>query len=178
MASKYAVRYNGVDGSMTKRFSKLADVQEYVKARWQGADYIDSTNSFHTDYARYTLSGCTLADLGHRGPAGTDDWYEWTWLDSANPSAAVNFPGQTIESVCKSGKYAVIYHHVRYDWNTDALLGESLTLHSVHSTLAEAEETAAGLASDDDNYYSVRGPEYYAPRDPKFDTIGPDEVPF
>jgi hypothetical protein len=57
-------------------------VQDYVKGRWQGADYIDGTHEFHGDYGRFELTGCSLADLGHRnGAAGTDEYFDWTWIN-------------------------------------------------------------------------------------------------
>ena len=72
----YKVRYDGMDGSKERKFATLAEVQAYVKARWQGVEYIPGLGDFHTDYGYYTLTGCTLADLGAR----KDEW-DWTWKD-------------------------------------------------------------------------------------------------
>jgi hypothetical protein len=78
MPSKFAVTYRGMDGSVRRNFSRLAQVQEYCMARWEGVDYIDGPISFHNDYGCFTLTGCALADLGHRDPA---DVWTWIWRD-------------------------------------------------------------------------------------------------
>ena len=84
-ASKYSVRSReeGRGPATVRRFSKLVDVQTYVRDRWYGADYIDGPASFHSDYATFQLSGCTLADLGHR--AGSDpnalEYWNWVWKE-------------------------------------------------------------------------------------------------
>jgi hypothetical protein len=81
MASKYSVTYRGTDGTVRRNFSKLAQVQEYVRGRWEGVDYLDGPAHFHNDYGHFTLTGCTLADLGHRDPA---DVWTWLWKDVSN----------------------------------------------------------------------------------------------
>jgi hypothetical protein len=77
----YSVKYSGIDGTAQKKFATLADVQEYVKGRWEGVDYIDSADTFHNDYGRFTLTGCKLSDLGSRIPC--DDYFEWHWSELA-----------------------------------------------------------------------------------------------
>jgi hypothetical protein len=75
----FSVQYvSGIgEGSVTKKFATLAEVQEYVKGRWQGVDYIDGPGAFHGDFGHFYLKGCTLADLGKReGPDG----FDWSWL--------------------------------------------------------------------------------------------------
>lgn len=62
----------------TERFKTLAEVQAYVRDRWEGVEYIDSAVGFHTDYCSYTLIHCTLRDLGRRDPE--DRWF-WLWHD-------------------------------------------------------------------------------------------------
>jgi len=68
-----------------KSFATLPELQEYIKARWQGPDYIDGPNGFHTDYCRYTLQGCALCDLGkpiaEYADDGTVDCFGWQWTD-------------------------------------------------------------------------------------------------
>src|SRR5689334_252769 len=65
-----------------KNFSTLFLLQQYVKARWQGPDYIDGPNTFHSDYCQYTVTGCSFNDLGNRnGLPGTDEYFDWTWKD-------------------------------------------------------------------------------------------------
>lgn len=63
--------------SFKAAFATLKEVQEYVKARWEGPDYIDGPAEFHSDYCTYDLVGCTLADLGKR----REDFYSWEWKD-------------------------------------------------------------------------------------------------
>jgi hypothetical protein len=83
MASKYkyTVTYRGMDGRSVNRFSTLQTLQQYVRDRWEGTDYIDSSAGFHNDYGRFTLTGCTLADLGARGSSNPHDdrFWDWTW---------------------------------------------------------------------------------------------------
>jgi hypothetical protein len=76
-------REEGRGPATRRRFSSLADVQTYVRDRWQGADYIDGPASFHTDYCAFTLTGCTLADLGARrsNDYRADDYWTWDWKE-------------------------------------------------------------------------------------------------
>jgi hypothetical protein len=78
----FTVTYRGIDGKAVTKFATLADVQTYVKGRWQGVDYIDSSDGFHNDYGGFTLSGCKLSDLGKRVFAddGVAEW-EWSAID-------------------------------------------------------------------------------------------------
>ena len=63
-----------------EKFATIQEVQAYVKARWQGVEYVDHATGLHTDYCRYELKGATLADLGQRvGAPGTDEWFDWAW---------------------------------------------------------------------------------------------------
>jgi len=86
--SALKVVYTGVyDGTKTRKFSSLAALQQYVKSRWEGAEYIDTPREFHNDYGRFTLYGCALKDLGHRnGAAGTDGYWDWTWNEIDPPA--------------------------------------------------------------------------------------------
>ena len=79
----YSVRYNGVDGTETTKFATLTEVQNYVKARWEGWDYTHGFGDFHTDYSYYVLSGCSLLDLGHAVVSnGSEERYpDWAWND-------------------------------------------------------------------------------------------------
>ncbi len=60
----YRVSYDGIDGNSSKQFPTLEAAAAYVKERWQGVDYMDGIESFHTDYARYALFGFRLTDIG------------------------------------------------------------------------------------------------------------------
>lgn len=62
--SKFAVTFDGIDGKGTKRFKTLAGAAEYVKARFQGVEYVRAGNVFGSDYGVYTLEGFALSDLG------------------------------------------------------------------------------------------------------------------
>ena len=46
------------------KFTTLDAASEYIQERWQGVDYINTTRSFHTDFAVYTLIGFSLEDIG------------------------------------------------------------------------------------------------------------------
>jgi hypothetical protein len=43
-------------------------VKAYLQGRWQGWDYWDGGNAFHSDYCTYTLKGANLTDLFPREP--------------------------------------------------------------------------------------------------------------
>ncbi len=75
-----AFREEGRGKEYRHSFSKLEDLQKYVRDRWEGPDYIEGPSEWHTDYAAFRLIGCTLADLGsRRGAYGTDGYYDWDW---------------------------------------------------------------------------------------------------
>lgn len=74
-------REEGRGPATVRRFSTLAELQSYVRARWEGADYIDGSRSWHNDYATFVIGGATLAELGTRGAPGTDAYWDWTWTD-------------------------------------------------------------------------------------------------
>lgn len=58
----------------TKSFATLIEAQQYIRERWQGADYIDGSAAFHTDYCTYELVGFKLSDIGTIRPVyWTDD---------------------------------------------------------------------------------------------------------
>lgn len=71
----YRVTYDGTDGRSSKSFATLAEAAKYVKDRWQGVDYMDGRAAFHTDYARYTLVGFELKDIGTFGGTTNEDRY-------------------------------------------------------------------------------------------------------
>jgi hypothetical protein len=58
-------------------FATLPEARDYVRDHWQGPDYIDGPDGFHTDYSTFALIGFTLADIGKR--RWCDDWFEWDW---------------------------------------------------------------------------------------------------
>jgi hypothetical protein len=45
------------------KFATAGELAEYVKGRWQGWDYYDGDNSFHNDYATFTVKGVDLSLL-------------------------------------------------------------------------------------------------------------------
>jgi hypothetical protein len=51
----------------TDKFATLAEASQFIQDRWQGAEYIDCREEFHTDYCTYTLRGFTLRDIGIMG---------------------------------------------------------------------------------------------------------------
>jgi hypothetical protein len=61
----------------TESFATLAEAAQYIKDRWQGADYMDGMTAFHTDYCLYRLQGFTLRDIGI---VSVEEWgYEFTF---------------------------------------------------------------------------------------------------
>jgi len=97
MPSRYTIKVKefGRGPANTRRFSSLADVQQYVRGRWEGADYIDGPAQWHNDYCTFTLTGAKLSDLGSRGgPHGTDAYWEWNWADlsALAPAPAASAP--------------------------------------------------------------------------------------
>ena len=90
MKQPYVIRgrEEGRGPAFVRRFTTLAGLQDYIKERWQGVEYVDGPRSFHTDYVAYEISGATLLELGNRrGPKGTDQYWEWEWKDvSARPA--------------------------------------------------------------------------------------------
>ena len=85
---KFRVRYDASDGHDSQDFNTLAEVQQFVKARWQGVEYMDGNSGFHTDYASYTLQGCTLNDLGQR----SGDGWDWEWKDLSPKTRPADAP--------------------------------------------------------------------------------------
>jgi hypothetical protein len=79
----YAIncREEGRGPANITKFATIVEVQAYVKSCWQGAEYIDSPTSFHSDYCRYFLKNCSLGDLGRRGSAQADseEYFDWIW---------------------------------------------------------------------------------------------------
>ncbi len=94
----YSVKYeSGIgEGSSTTKFATLEEVQEYVKGRWCGADYIDGVETFHNDYGHFILKGCTLADLGARD---AQDFYTWNWKNLSQPSMSDGIAPALIEEI-------------------------------------------------------------------------------
>jgi hypothetical protein len=65
-SKKYAVkvRAEGRGRASTFRFGSLHDAAYYIKSHWQGADYVDGNDGFHTDYSTFDLIGFNLTDVG------------------------------------------------------------------------------------------------------------------
>lgn len=61
-----------------QRFSTLAGAAQAVKEQWQGADYMDGEETFHTDYCTFECVGFKLTDIGtrHWNPEG---FWEFTF---------------------------------------------------------------------------------------------------
>ena len=126
MASKYTVTYNGVgygEGRTVKSFSKLEDVTEYVKARFD-EDYQDGEAEFHNDYGVFTLRSVTLADLG-----------------IGRYSIAANFRDMSISELVQAGRFVVVFSVPQYD-GRDAYCGSKLIVHSHYGVREEAEAVA------------------------------------
>lgn len=126
MASKYSVTYNGVgygEGRSTKSFSRLEDVTEYVKARFD-EDYQDGESEFHNDYGVFTLRGVTLAELG-----------------LGRYSIAAKFRDMSISELVQAGRFVVVFEVPQFD-GRDAYCGSKLIVHRHYDTREEAEAVA------------------------------------
>jgi len=73
-----ASREEGRGTPTVTKFATLAELQTYVKGRWQGVEYMDALNGFHNDYATFTLTGTSLFDLGSIAP---NDRWNWIWKE-------------------------------------------------------------------------------------------------
>lgn len=86
----YAVTYRGGDGTSTKRFRTLPQVQEYIKQRWPGLDYVRAPHIITSDSynAQWELTGCTIYDLGNRKSFNPEDdgWWDWEWKSFDPPA--------------------------------------------------------------------------------------------
>lgn len=48
-----------------KKFATLNELTDAIKEQWQGSDYIDGDDSFHTDYCSFVINGAKLTDIGN-----------------------------------------------------------------------------------------------------------------
>lgn len=76
----------------TASFGTLEGVHAYIKARWQGVDYIDGPWGFHTDYCTYEFVGFSLRDIGHVGFDETNKCRTFAFK-KVGPMNADNFDG-------------------------------------------------------------------------------------
>ena len=51
----------------SKSFPTLREASRYIQDRWQGPEYMDGADQFHTDYSSYILAGFTLRNIGTIG---------------------------------------------------------------------------------------------------------------
>jgi hypothetical protein len=68
---KISCREEGRGKKTTKSFSTLDQASAYIQEYWQGVEYKDGPDGFHTDYSEYTLHGFTFKDIGHTVFEGT-----------------------------------------------------------------------------------------------------------
>jgi len=75
----FAVKFRGIDGTSTSRFSTLAGAAKYVKDRYLGPEYVRGNDTLQDEFGYYVFTGFTWADLGKRVP--TEDGYpEFRWF--------------------------------------------------------------------------------------------------
>lgn len=60
-----------------ERFATLAEASRYIQDRWQGFEYKDGPDGFHTDYCEYVVEGFVLSDIG--SVQGSDETMDWVW---------------------------------------------------------------------------------------------------
>ena len=69
-------------------FSTLKGAQDFIKSYWQGREYKDGPDEFHTDYSTFRVFGFTLDDVGKSRFVDEDpygSWFEWDWIDLDAP---------------------------------------------------------------------------------------------
>jgi hypothetical protein len=49
---------------MVESFATLEQASAYIQERWQGIEYRDGIDGFHSDYCTYELVGFTFNDIG------------------------------------------------------------------------------------------------------------------
>ena len=79
-AFKIECREQGRGKPSVSSFATLVEAAKYVQSQWQGADYADGINGFHSDYATFDLIGFTLKDIG-RFYFTDDDCREFAFFD-------------------------------------------------------------------------------------------------
>lgn len=61
---KIKVKQEGKGKAEISSFGDLQDAKKFILDFWQGAEYIDSSTSFHSDYSTFDLVGFSLKDIG------------------------------------------------------------------------------------------------------------------
>jgi hypothetical protein len=46
------------------KFATLSELAKAINEQWQGAEYIDGSSIFHTDFCTFSITGAELSDLG------------------------------------------------------------------------------------------------------------------
>jgi len=69
------------------RFRSLDKAAQYIRDRWQGAEYIDGRDVFHTDFCQYRLIGFDLRDIGKLGWE-EEGGHSWRTFAFNEPQAA------------------------------------------------------------------------------------------
>lgn len=82
---KIEAREFGKGRPSVESFADLTAATQFIKDRWQGAEYVDGADQFHTDYCSYTLRGFVLADVGRFSFEGDDRVFTF---NSAKPVCA------------------------------------------------------------------------------------------
>lgn len=104
--TKYSIRHReeGRGRWATTRFSTLAAASQYIQDRWQGAEYMDGSDGFHTDYCEYELRGFTLADIGTIG------WHDDAYRTFAFRNLETNPDGKARIVAVEGGPENECYH--------------------------------------------------------------------
>jgi hypothetical protein len=83
-----AIQEEGRGPKSWNKFGTLNAAQAFIKSHWQGAEYQDGQDGFHSDYATFTVVGFKMSDI-HR--LYVDEWgglaSEWKKLEAAPPLA-------------------------------------------------------------------------------------------
>lgn len=80
------VRSEGKGKPTVEKFDTLDAASEYVQSQWQGADYADGDDGFHSDYCTFRLIGFTLRQIG-QFYFTADDCREYRFVNQADMEA-------------------------------------------------------------------------------------------
>lgn len=121
MGLSIRIREEGRGQPITKKFSSLEQATKFIREYWQGADYVDGVDGFHTDYSTFELIGFNLSDIG-----------EFYVTDDGCREFRFGRTG--------NGEFSVHESWPIYD-NRDGLCGSKSRVVSVHSNYKDAAES-------------------------------------
>lgn len=76
------IREEGRGRPTIEAFGDLTSASAFIRSYWQGSEYRDGNNSFHTDYATFELVGFNFGHIGQY--VFEDGFYEYRFDDAAD----------------------------------------------------------------------------------------------